>query len=350
MKRKNLPLAEEIISVASKSVESATESTIFIPTGCTLLDLILGGGYPVGKIVNIVGDKSSGKTLLAAEAIAKARAMYGDRLKWIYDDAEAGFSFNTKQLYGFEITKEGQCSTTIEDFMLRLKSACMDSKDDELLVYVLDSLDSLTSEAELKRQKKRERALEKGEEADVGTYGLEKQKMLSELFRLLRRDIKDKNCLLIIISQVRSNIGVMFGEKYIRTGGKALDFYASQILWLAEAEKHYKEGRVVGVTIKAKAKKNKISRPFREGFLELLFDYGIDDIATNIQYLYDLKTPAGKTKSEKLNWDGKPFIMRGLVKHIEKNSFETELRKRVAEKWNQVEDSISSKERKKKYE
>lgn len=90
-------------------------------SGCTVFDLILGGGLPVGKIVNIVGDNSSGKTLLACEAIAAARKHFGDKLRWRYDDAEAGFSFDSELLYGFEIVDPDKApSATIEEFELNL--------------------------------------------------------------------------------------------------------------------------------------------------------------------------------------------------------------------------------------
>lgn len=332
------------------SCSSDNNIITFLPSGSSLLDLVLGGGYAVGKIVNIVGDKSSGKTLLAVESIAASKKVYNDKLKIFYDDAESGFSINTKKLYGIDIIDECQNhSITVEDFQYNLSNQLDQIEEDEYLIYILDSLDALSSEAEMERADKLQKAKEEGKTVDGGTYGLEKQKKLGQIFRLFNQKIKDKKCTLIIISQVRSNIGVMFGDKYTRTGGKALDFYASQIIWLAEVEKKKKQDVPVGISTKVKCKKNKVGMPFREAFIEILFDYGVDDITTGIYYLYDLRTPIGKAKLSKIDWDGKTFTPAALVKYIEENNLETELKNRIIKKWFDLEDAISSKERKKKW-
>lgn len=333
-----------------------TENLKMIPSGSSLLDCALGGGYPVGKMINIVGDKSTGKTLLAMEAIVSARKQWGEKLKWFYDDVEAGFSFSPEQLYGFSIIQEQQeNSASIESFENRLNKQLDKLKEDEFLVYVLDSFDALTSEAEMQRAEKRRKAIEEGKKVE-GTYAMDKQKFASEFFRLQCKKIKDKNCLLIIVSQVRDNIGVMFGEKYRRSGGKSLDFYASQIIWLAVAEKKTKKDRVVGVTIKANIKKNKIAPPFRTCFVNMLFDYGIDDVSTCIDYLYDLRTDTGKSRTKKVVWtdtgskdDEQEYTPVGLISHIEEKDLEESLRGSVVAKWQAIEDSISSKDRKRRF-
>lgn len=342
-------LPEQIKRVSKSKIKHEVEKTL--STGITLLDLVLDGGWPVGKIVNIVGDKSSGKSYLALETIAYAKKMLGGTLKWYYDDAEGGFSFDTERMYGFETILEGQRpSSTVEEFAQNLNSQIASLKKGEFLIYVLDSLDGLSSEAERGRDKERQKAFENGKEYDKGTYAMEKQKFMSEFFRLRAAEIQQLPVILIIISQVRTNIGVMFGEKYTRTGGKALDFYASIILWLAEVEKHKKKDRTVGITIKPKTRKAKIKHPFRECFLELIFDYGIDNISSNINFLYDLKTPQGKDKGKsKIEWDGKEYSRERLVTHIEEKNLEDDLAKRTIDKWKEIEDSISSSDRKSKW-
>jgi recombination protein RecA len=342
---------EQVVESVKKPIEK-NPTVDFLSTGIDLLDLVLGGGIPKGKIFNLVGDKSSGKTLVAMEFIAYCRKQLGKKFNWFYDDAEAGFSFDPKKLYGFDIMEEGQAfSNTIEEFNENVKKKVDEVRKGESFIYTLDSLDSLTSSQEIKRDDERtkqiEAAEEKGEDAKLkGTYGMEKQKMLSEFFRLRVQDIKNKDAIILVISQVRANIGVMFGEKQIRTGGKALDFYASQVVWLAEVEKHYKKDRVVGITIKVKCKKNKVGLPFRECFLDVLFDFGIDNVTSNIKFLYDLLTPLGKYSKKRIVWDGKEYSLDALIEQIEKNNLEEELSKRVKEKWMQIEDDISSKNRK----
>lgn len=327
---------------------------IFMPTGCTLIDLVTCGGYQAGKIINIVGDTSTGKTYLAIECIASAKQKFGKKLKWFYDNSESGFSFDTNVMYGFDVLTEAMQknrSVTVEDFSVNLHKQLKSLKSDEYLIYVLDSLDGLSSEAERKRDKERIKAAEADKDYDKGTYAMEKQKYLSEFFRLRSAEIEDKNCLLIVISQVRHNIGVMFGEQYKRSGGKALDFYAHICLWLAVVEKIKKKNRMVAVTIKAKTKKAKISKPFRECFFDLIFDYGIDDIGSNIDFLYDLRTCTGNRsiKKEKVEWEGTEYTRDALIKHIEENNLELQLEEKTITKWNDIEKEIAT-DRKSKWE
>lgn len=337
-----------------------TESPIkFLSTGCTVFDLALGGGFPEGKIINLVGDKSSGKTLLAIEFIATCKKALGKRLKWFYDDAEAGFSFDTKELYGFDVmTPDQHASSTVEEFTYNLKKQLSSIRKGETLVYVMDSLDALTSAQEIERDAERSKAVEKAYEEGKdykgkGTYSLERQKMLSEFFRLRSGEIREKNCVLIIISQVRANITAMFGPKFYRAGGKALDHACAQVIWLAEVEKHKKKERVVGITTKVKVTKNKVGKPFRECFIDILFDYGVDDISSNMKFLHDLHTPTGKLKNNKVPDDyvnGDDVTQEKFVELIEANNKEQELIEDVQATWYLIEERISSKNRKSKWQ
>lgn len=330
--------------VKRKPITSVVELT---SSGADLLDLVAGGGYPWGKMINIVGDKSTGKTLLGSELIACAHKRYGKELEWCYDDAEAGYSFNSQQLYGIDIVApDEECSDTLEDFQLNLRKRLEKLKPGKRLIYILDSFDSLTSDDELEQYEKKMKAYEKGKKPESGSYGTSKSKGMSLYFRVIKRLLKDKNCLLIIVSQVRENIGVMFGAKYVRVGGKWLDFYAAQIFWLAEVEKHKKGDRHTGITIKVRNTKNKIGKPFRECFVELLFDYGIDNILTNLYFLYSLKTDTGKNtanvEKEIVYWNDKEYQLRKLIRHIEQNNLEDELREKIAARWAELEDRAST--------
>jgi RecA/RadA recombinase len=366
MKRTRKPESDENIKVVSDQIRKASKKpeskTVqkWTSTGVTLLDLIMGGGIPWGNIINIVGDFSSGKTYLAIEILAHIFIKIFKRskkLKFYYDDAEGGFSFDTRKMYGFDVIKEAQSrSLSVEQFATRFKKQVDKIKSDEYLIYILDTLDGLPSEAEKLRDGRRQKAMEKSMEDDTeykeeGSYKVEKPKFLSEFFRLRAAEGKETNMCLIVISQVRDNIGVMFGDKQKRTGGKALDFYASHCLWLAEVEKKRKKGRVTGITVKARLKKSKIATPFRESFIDIVFDYGIDNIKSNINFLYDLKTELGKSKTtDRVKWEGKEYSINELIKHIEKRNLEDKLADKVIEKWNEIEESISSKGRKNKWE
>ena len=127
---------------------------IRFPTGCDLLDTVVGGGegmgYPAGRIVNFVGDKSSGKTFLAIEVIVASYYKYKKKLKWCYDDSESGFSFNTKNIYGIEIMPvdkdKRKKSKTVEDLYCNVREFAEGLSENEMGIYVCDSLDGVGSE------------------------------------------------------------------------------------------------------------------------------------------------------------------------------------------------------------
>jgi recombination protein RecA len=327
----------------------------FLSTNCTLLDLVLGGGFAKGRMINIVGDKSSGKSILATEFCVGQKMK--NNIENTYDDAEGGFNFDTKNIYGIEIYNSNfSHSSTIEDFEYNIDEIIAKKKNNNPHIYVCDSFDAVGSEEEQENYKKRMNNIKKirnGKEPSKisGSFNMNKQKEIGVFFRNMVLKIREKNFTLLLISQVRENIGVMFGAKYKRSGGKAIDFYASQVIWLAECEKLVKKNRTYGIRTKIRCTKNKVGKPFRVCYIDILFDYGIDNVKSNINYLYDLLDERGKLKSKtkKIKWDDEEMLPETLIKHIEKNNLEQELERRVIEKWNKIEDIISSKDRKKKY-
>lgn len=398
-------------------MEIKKSKRIYFRTGCVVLDKLIGGdkdvfGVPAGKFINIVGDKSAGKTFLSNEFIAWAHYEFGKKFKWCYDDCESGYSFNTESLYGFEIMPENDNervhSENVEDAFCNISKFANNLKKDEFGIYVLDSLDGLTSQEQDERAEERKKLFDEGKRLEKGTMGMGKQRYLSqEFFPQLCDDIEEKNVLVIIISQIRENVDPYNFEKYSRAGGKAMDFYAHSVLWLATSKKILRKDTPVGVVVKAKTTKSKTPRPFRERFFTFLYDYGLDNIGTNIDYLFDLRTPTGELnkKSNAIQWNGsnsfdkkqlKEFLEEfdlyekyenskyydadgtdadnmfafiqskkdykskfqekfgetmtkdELTSWIEENGMEDELDHRVDEKWEDFEDSIRS-NRKKKY-
>lgn len=337
------------------------------PTGCDLLDILVGGGItegsPAGRILNIVGDKSSGKTFLSIEVIAAAKQKYGKALKWVYDDAESGFSFDTKKLYGFEIMpmdKDKRIkSPTVEDAYCNVREFFEKLKSDEFGIYVIDSLDALNdkegkkiADDQYKTYKKRKASPTEKEVKEKGSYRMAKAKYLSNTFFPNLADlIEKKNGLLIIISQVRCNLDPFSFEKYSRAGGKAMDFYAHTVLWLANLKKLKKCDRPVGVVVKASNRKSKTPRPYRELMFTLYFDYGLDNITTNVDFLYDLLTNTGLPSSkESITWDDSPKMNRAkMIDYIIDNNLEKELKKRALAKWEAIETKIKT-NRKPKYQ
>jgi len=282
---------------------------IFISTGSTLLDLCVGGGvgmgFPVGKVVNIVGDKSVGKSGLACELIATAKYNFQDRLRFVYDDAEMGLTFDTKNLYGIDIDEHRIQSETVEEFFCNYMDFLKSVGEDEVGIYVLDTLDGLSSLELKKRGEERIKAHRQGKDFDKGSYQMSSAKFLSqEFFRNITGETDKKNTLLVIISQVRDNIDPFSFTKYVRSGGKALDFYAHTVLWLSVLKKIQRLGRAVGVLIKARTSKSKTPRPFRDCKFLFYFDYGIDDVGGNVDYLFDFRTEKGELKKNAVaQWD-----------------------------------------------
>jgi recombination protein RecA len=262
----------------------------FIHSGSTLLDLVLGGGWCEGRINNVIGDKSAGKTLHAIEASANFVIKY-PKGKVRYRECESAFDEGYAAALGMPVDRVdfGTQFETVEDMFEDLTKVV--EKDSKIpTLYIVDSLDALSDRSEMDR------------DMDEGTYGTAKAKLLSQLFRRLVREMANAQLTLMIISQVRSKIGVTFGEKTSRSGGRALDFYASQNLKLAQTGSISKtvsgQKMPYGIELKAKCTKNKVSLPYREAEYRMLFGYGIDDTTSCLEWmksvgaLKDFKLPA----------------------------------------------------------
>lgn len=269
----------------------------FIPTGSRLLDLALGGGWAQSRIGNVVGDKAVGKTLLAIEAAANFSRLYPSGEDDIgYRETEHAFLPKYAEILGMPLKRldnwDGRKQRlthqlrTVEDWFDDLSDVIARQKEKDArrpppFLYLVDSLDAMSDADEQERDIRK------------GTYGGKKPKVISELFRRLVSDMEQCNITLLIISQVRSKIGIHFGRDVERTGGRALDFYASQAIYLADAGKEKRtvrgQDRVTGVNVIAKIDKNKISNSYRQVAFPIRFGYGIDDVRSCLNWLYELK-------------------------------------------------------------
>lgn len=298
----------------SKKKKKEFDRVEFLHTGSHLLNLAGSGGkakkggWARGRIINPVGDGSSGKTLLALEACAdafynikkKKSKLYPKvkKVTIVYNNKEGVMDFPLERMYGEKFVKAVEwihsetCEQFGRDYQRRVKAL----KKGEFLLYVMDSLDSLDSEKSIKRIEKSI----KDDKAEDGTYGTEKAKYFSSsFFSRLCSIMKGKDSTLICISQTRQKIGAgMFEEKTYRTGGSALNFYTHQVCWLRVAKKLYKQVRgrkkFYGIRIHAQFKRNKCATPFADTFFDILFNYGIDDIGSMVYWMgYDEKKIKG---------------------------------------------------------
>lgn len=265
---------------------SSKENIAFVSSGCAVLDCALGGGFALGRTVNVVGDKSTSKTGLATETLINFCQQYPEGTA-AYRETEAAYDMEYAQAMGLPIDKVdfGDLENplmTVEDFIRDFEKFCdQQAKRKKPGMYVLDSMDSLSDEDEM--------------ETDIGkgTYGMAKAKKLSIFFRKMTRKQEQAKVMLFIVSQVRDNINAMaFGEKHRRSGGKALDFYASQVLWLAHTKMLKrtinKVERPYGIEIKAKCKKNKVGMPFREADYTFEFGFGVNDLLASVNWLEEV--------------------------------------------------------------
>ncbi len=237
-------------------------------------------GWPLGRMSNVVGDKSTGKTLVAVEAAGMllARPPKGITKPEVhYIEGEAAFDLEYARRLGMPVDEiKFEEMDTIEQFFKYLESVCRKHDAKRGVLVILDSVDSLTTQDELDTN------------IDEGTYGTSKSKQIGQTFRRLTRQLGAANVHLMLISQIRENISSLpFAPKWRRNGGKALDFYASHIVWLHERTK-YKIKRLeltYGIGVEANVTKNKVARPFRKVAFPILFDYGLDDIYSMLDFL-----------------------------------------------------------------
>ena len=256
---------------------SPNTSIEFIPSGSMLLDLALGGGWAESRISNIIGDKAVGKTLMCIEAAANFVKKHPKAIVR-YREAEAAFDKPYAGALGMPLKHVdfGEPIETIEDMFEDLGCVIEASNGPEL--YILDSLDALSDRAEL------------GRDMDAGTFGAEKAKKLSQVFRRLTSHMATANVTLMIVSQVRSKIGMSFGRTTSRSGGRALDFYSSQVIFLSQLPTKPTKTvsgikRPTGIAVRAKIDKNKVGLPYREAEFEITFGYGIDDTLACLRWL-----------------------------------------------------------------
>ncbi|WP_323843671.1 recombinase RecA [Moraxella sp. Pampa] len=284
--------------------ESAKIDADVVSTGSLSLDIALGiGGLPKGRIIEIFGPESSGKTTLTLQTIAECQKQGGT---CAFIDAEHALDPIYARKLGVDIDKlmvsqpdNGEQALEIADMLVR--SGAVD-------MIVVDSVAALTPKAEIE-----------GEMGD-SHMGLQ-ARLMSQALRKITGNAKRSNCMVIFINQIRMKIGVMFGSPETTTGGNALKFYASVRLDIRRIGQ-IKEGEaVIGNETKVKVIKNKMAPPFREAIFQIMYGEGINHLGEVVDLGVDIgavgKSGAWYSYGESKIGQGKSNTVKYLAENPE---------------------------------
>ena len=298
-----------------------------IPTGALSLDIALGiGGVPRGRIIEIYGPESSGKTTLALHIIAEAQKENGEVA---FIDAEHALDPVYAKHLGVDIDNLIVSQPDTGEQALEITEALI--RSGALDVVVVDSVAALVPKAEI--------------DGDMGDSHIGLQaRLMSQALRKLTGAINKSKTVLIFINQLREKVGVMFGNPETTTGGRALKYYASVRIDIRKIENIKQDGEVIGNRARAKVVKNKVAPPFREAEFDIMYGKGISkignilDLAVNL----DIVNKSGSWfsyKGEKIA-QGRDNTKKYLEEHQE---IADEIEKKVRENFNKAfENSLTN--------
>ena len=301
-----------------------------IPTGSLALDAALGiGGVPRGRIIEIYGPESSGKTTLALHIVAEAQKRGGEVA---FVDAEHALDPDYAQALGVDIDSmlisqpdTGEQALEITDALVR--SGALD-------VFFVDSVAALTPRAEIE-----------GEMGDA-FVGLQ-ARLMSQALRKLAGSISKTNCVVIFINQIRMKIGVMYGNPETTTGGNALKFYASVRIDIRRVEAIKEGSAVIGNRTRAKVIKNKVAPPFREAIFDIMYGEGISKwgelVDLGVEMGYIEKSGSWFSVGDERIGQGRDSVKQYLKDHPEfTDELENNIRTRLLESRSRTKGAAAS--------
>lgn len=253
-----------------KAYNPTFEGVEKMSTGITALDAILGGGWPKGRIVEIYGAESSGKTTIALTAVAAAQKA---GMNCAYIDAESALDMAYAKNIGVDTSTLLLCQPDYGEQGLMITDALI--RTGEVSLIVIDSVAALVPKKELD-----------GEIGDANV-GLQ-ARMMSQAMRKLAGPAAAMNCTLIFINQIREKVGVMFGNPETTPGGRALKFYASVRLDVRKTQVLKNGDKAYGARTKVKTVKNKTFPPMRVAEFDIVFPFGVDNIGSVVDLAVDL--------------------------------------------------------------
>lgn len=288
-----------------------------IPSGSFLIDQVIGiGGYPKGRIIEIFGPESSGKTTLALHAIAEAQKQEGIAA---FIDAEHSLDLNYAKKIGVDINNLLVSQPSYGEEALDILETLV--KSNSISIVVVDSVAALVPKTELE-----------GEMSDQ-SIGLQ-ARMMSKALRKLNGAISKSKTTVIFINQIREKIGVMFGNPETTTGGRALKFFSSIRIEVRKGESITDSGIIVANKVKVKVVKNKVSAPFKQTLITIGYDKGIERVNEIIELaaLYNILDKSGvwySYKNEKIG-QGKNAVKEWMISNPDiSNQIEIDLAKYI---------------------
>ncbi len=349
-------------------ITNTRQSINYLSSGITLLNMACSdkaiGAFRPGTMTNLIGDSSSGKSMIALSILAEACSSPAfDKYKKIYDDAEAALFFDIEKLFGSKLAEQIDFPNGIDEEGAPTKSNSVEELDlylNRLLeagtpfIYIVDSLDSLPSIHDIEYAEETRSAVEKGKPLP-GSYEMQKAKALSKMFRELVKKLEKSNSILIVLSQVRDNPNqIGYIKKPYRTGGKALKFYSSLEIWLnvkGTIDKQVKgQKHKIGQWVKANVTKNKYTGKYRTVEFPIYYSYGVDDIESLLYFLasYDVAKLKGSKIDVTINEKEYRGPVEKIVREIENDGTYQALRKMALSTWKDIEQALIT-DRKPKY-